>query len=459
MIPFPVIMLACFILFGAMSLPMTLHADVAVYLDPVYSTNGKDIRLTVENLLDPNFPKPKNQLPVLFVPGHDFGNTTGFREIFQQPFNGLPCFRDTLLIAENSSLEIEPYYLDMETPAEGETNSTEVDAGKIEEAVKLVLLHQGAPDAKTKKVVIIAYGSGAASVRYYLKDLWERQNKKLSFHPVSEFIAINAAPTDLCAKLVTCETPASRGNNEPIDNGILYITLSAEGNRDMGDMAHSPGVICKALYTAFYHQVPPEELVFKSSDEKNPLSPPVIPPLQIPRREMGIVLLFDISSGMASLLPAIRKAAEPFLYLLGDYGDYCRGNRGKGNVNLGIVFPPLARNDQKNCSGQVIAPMTLVSEKSIDNAVKTLNCLKAQGNIPLLQGIDSVLQMFSREKRKVIIIVSDGHHDCPAPVNVNMADKAVESCIANLDETGVTVNAIGLSRDPDIIIGDRPECH
>lgn len=441
-IPFPTIMLSCIVLVGAMSLPPTLWADVAVYLDPVYSSDGKDIRLTVENLMNPNFPKPKNQLPVLFVPGYDFGNRTGFREIFQRPFNGRPCFRDTLLQAENSPLEIEPYYLDLETPKENENVSTAEDAGKIEEAVRLILLHQGAPDAKTKKVVIIAYGSGAASARHYLKNLWERQNKKLSFHPVSEFIAINAAPSDFCAKLSASETPASRGNNEPMENGILYVTLSAEGNRDM---VHSPEVICKALYTAFYHQAPPEELVFKRSDEKNPMSPPIIPSLQIPKRELGIVLLFDISNGMSNLLPAIRKAAEPFLYLL---GDYFGGNLGKENVNLGIaVFPPLSGNDQKDCGGQVITPMNLVSGTTIDNAVKTLNCLKARGNNSLLQGIDTALQMFGRENRKVVILVSSGHHDCPAPVNVNIDDDTIKSRIVNLDETGVSLYAIGLGQD------------
>ena len=445
-IPFPTIMLSCIILFGAMTLPMTLQADATVYLDPAYSSDGKDIRLTVENLMDPNFPKPKNQLPVLFVPGYELGKGTGFREIFQRPFNGLPCFRDTLLRAENSPLEIEPYYMDLEPPTEDENIGIAENAGKIEEAVRLILLHQGAPDAKTKKVVIIAYGSGAVSARHYLKDLWERQNKKLAFHPVSEFIAINAAPPDFRGQLFASDAPGSRGANEPMENGILYVTLSAEGNRDM--VMHSPEVICKALYTAFYHQTPPDESVFKSSDEKNPLGPPIIPPLQIPKRDMGIVLLFDISAVMSGPLPAIRIAAEPFLHLL---GDYYGGGRGNVNVNLGMaVFPSLPRNDQKDCSGQAVIPMTLVSETCIDNAVKTLNCLKAQGNSPLLQGIDAALQMFGREKRKVVILVSSGHHDCPAPVKVNTDDNTVASRMANLDETGVTVHAIGLGRDVDM---------
>ena len=244
---------------------------------------------------------------------------------------------------------------------------------------------RGEPEAKTKKVVIIAYGSGAISTRFYLQDLWERQNKRLSFHPVSEFIALlpsnqglNEAASDFCGQLLASVTPGSRGNNEPIENGILYVTLHAEENRDM---VHMPEVICKALYTAFYHQTPPDEFEFKSSDEKKPMAPPIIPSLQIPKREMGIVLLFDISAEMSHLLPVIQNAVESFLQLL---NNYCSTSNNK--VNLGIaVFPSLAGNDQNECRGQVISSMTLVTETTIANAVKTIHCLKTQGNNPLYQ--------------------------------------------------------------------------
>ncbi|HLP60334.1 MAG TPA: vWA domain-containing protein [Candidatus Deferrimicrobium sp.] len=441
------IMLSGIIFFGAMILPMALTAEVTLYLDPVYSANGQDIPLIIENLMNPSFPKPKNQLPVLFVPDSDFKNGENFRKSFQLSANGMPSFRDTLLIEENSSLGIEPYYMDLEVSTGYKNDSIEANARKIEEAVNLILLHQGEPGAKTKKVVIIACGSGADSARFYLKNLWERQHKKLSFHPVSELITIlspsrdtnKVAPFDFCAQFAE-NFPGSRGNNEPIENGILYVTLPANRN---SDMVHMPEVIGKALYTAFYHQAPPEESVFKSSDEKNPLSPPIIPPLQIPRREAGIVLLFDISAGMSHSLPAIQKAAESFLQSL---NDYCRNSNIK--VNLGIaVFPSLAGNDQAECRGQVISPMTLVTETTIANAVKTIHCLKAQGNNPLLPGINTALQMFSSENRKVIILISDGHHDCPAPVNVNMDDDTIKSRIVNLDENGVSLYAIGLGED------------
>ena len=498
------------ILASSMILPMGLKAEVTVYLDPIYNTNGKDIQLTVENLMDPKFPKPKNQLPVLFIPELVSRNENSFRECFQQSLNGLPSFRDTLQVEENSSLGIEPYYMDSNTFTED--NSIEANAHKIEEAVNLILLHQGAPEAKTKKVAIIAYGSGAASTHIYLKNLWERQNKKLSFQPVSEFIAISPSNNDLnnsnnatqgsyCEIFFASKAPGSRGNNEPIENGILYINFYAKENRDDVDgnrsknlapnvenrdipgfpglmncpevpggndriavhrnMVHMPEVICKTLYTAFYHQAPPDKLIFQSSDEKNPLSPPIIPALEIPKRDMGIVLLFDISNKMSHLLPSIQNAIEPFLQLMGD-------SCGHNKTNLGIaVFPPLLENNQNNqmnCSGQMISHMAFVTDSTIDNAVNTIHCLKAQGNPSLLQGIDTVLQMFGEEERKAIILASGGLHDCPAPVNVNMADAAIKSRIANLDDAGATVYAVGSGQDTGMnhnllrkLTGDRPK--
>lgn len=507
---YSVMILAGIILASVIILPMGLNAEVTVYLDPSYSTDGKDIQLTVENLMDPTFPKPKNQLPVLFIPERFSGNGSNFREYFQQSLNGLPSFRDTLQVEANFSLGIEPYYMDLSNLSEG--SNFEANARKIEEAVNLILLHQGTPEAKTKKVVIIAYGNGAASASTYLKDLWERQNKRLSFQPVSEFIAISPTNDDLnntnnvtqggyCEHFFASEAPGNRGNNEPVENGILYINFYAQGNRDdvegnriknpapnvenkeipgfpglmncpeipggndriavHRNMVHMPEVICKALYTAFYHQAPPDQLVFQNSDEKNPLSPPIIPSLEIPKRNLGIVLLFDISNSMSQLLPGIQNAVEPFLQLLGDYCDH-------NKTNMGIaVFPPLLgknQNNQMDCNGQVISHMTLVTESTIDNAINIIHCLKAQGNTPLLQGIDTSLQMFGEEEHKAIILVSGGHHNCLALVNVNMNDVAIKSRIANLDEARATVYAIGPGQDIAMnhnllreLIGDRPK--
>ena len=535
---------------------VTLWTDVKVYLDPGYSTeaDGKDIQLTGKSLFFPDFPKPKNHLPVLFVHGHHDGKNKGktFRKNWQQSLNGLPCFQETLELAENAWLDIEPYYIDLEdyTDADEKKNrSIEEDARKIKEAVELILLHQDDPAAKTRKVVIIAYGSGAVSARCFLKDLWENQNKRLAFHPVSEFIAIsppnhgfNAANDFIktigqdslilrqinngfdencnrfsdarshdfieklnghairdtlmahyCGQIFDSEAPGSRRNNEPMENGILYVTFYARGNRGAaggsdpsddcqgrvlaknlapnavnreipgipGNMSypeipggddkpavhqntvHMPEVICKALYTAVFHQAPPDELIFKGTDadEKNWKRPPIVPQLQVPDQEAGIVLLLDISGSMFHRLPRVKKAAEPFLKLLNDYW------YGSGKANLGItVFPslPWSFQNQKECRGQVIHPKTMVTETSVDNAIKTVNCLQSKGNTPLLNGIDTALQLFGQENRKAIILLSDGNHNCPGAVNFH--DAAFNDCIKNLDEKQVTFYSIGCSQ-------------
>ena len=530
-----------------------------VYLDPRYSTeaDGKDIQLSAESLIYPDFPKPINHLPVLFIHDHHFGRSQGknFRKNWQQSLNGLPCFQETLELTENAWLGIEPYYIDLEDykdDDEKKNRSIEEDARKIKEAVELILLHQDDPAAKTTKVVIIACGSGAISTRYFLKDLWKNQNKRLAFHPVSEFIAISPpnhglnATNDFiqtigqdilafkqlnngfdencnrfsdprshdfieklnghaiqdtmmanyCGQIFDSEAPGSRRNNEPIENGILYVTFYGKGNRDIvggsdpsndcqgrvlaknlapnavnreipgipGNMSypeipggddklavrqntvHMPEVICKALYTAVFHQAPPDELIFKGADadEKNWKSPPIVPQLQMPEQKAGIVLLFDISGSMSHLLPRVKRAAEPFLKLL---NDYCYGND-KANVGIS-VFPPLpwSFQNQKECNGQVIHPKTLVTETSVDNASKTVNCLQAQGNSPLLNGIDTALQLFDQENRKAIILLTDGNHNCPGAVNFHDAAVNVNDCIKNLDKNQVTLYSIGCGQD------------
>jgi hypothetical protein len=549
------ILFSSIILFGTIK----LAGDVKVYLDPRYSTeaDGKDIQLTAESLIYPDFPKPKNHLPVLFIHGHHYGKNKdkNFLINWQQSVNGLPCFQETLELTENAWLGIEPYYIDLEDyedADEKKNRSIKEDARKIKEAVELILLHQDDPAAKTKKVVIIAYGSGAVSARYFLKDLWENQNKRLAFHPVSEFIAISPpnhglnATNDFiktmgqdslalqqlnngcdencnrfsdprshdfieklnghaiqdtlmanyCGQIFDSEAPGSRRNNEPIENGILYVSFYARGNRDIvggsdpsndcqgrvlaknlapnavnreipgipGNMSypkipggddklavhqntvHMPEVICKALYTAVFHQAPPDELIFKGTDadEKNWKSPPIIPQLQMPEQKAGIVLLLDISGSMSRLLPLAKRAVEPFLKLL---NDYCYGNC---KSNFGIsVFPPLPWSflNQKECNGQVIHPMTLVTETSVDNAIKTVNCLQAQGNTPLLNGIDTAVQLFDQENRKAIILLSDGIHNCPGAVNSHDAAVNVNDCIKNLNEKQVTLYSIACGQD------------
>ncbi len=541
---------------------INMSAEVTVYLAPTYGTDGKEVQLTLEGLTSPDFPRPKHHIPVLFVHGHHFinrewvGGATpkSYQQDWQQPFNDLPCFRETLKLAENSWLEIEPYYIDLEDYRDDEekkNRSIEEDASKIQEAIKLILLHQGDPGATNKKVAIIAYGKGAISARYYLDKLWKEQNRRLSFHPVSELIAIsppnhgfpvhrvdimdrdslqyqqlsngydencnrfpdprshdfieklNGHPiydtmTDnYCASIFDSEAPGSRRNNEPVENGILYVTLYAKGNRDIvggsepsqdcqgrvlaknlapnaenrevsgipggndkpavyQNTVHMPEVICKALYTVVHHQAPPDELLFANAEKNNWKTPPLVPRWQPPRQDEAVVLLFDISHSMSRQyyrydetrdieeeqqpLTLVKKAVEPFMRLLSTYWDRKK--------NIGIaVFPalPWSCELQKDGCAQTINPLTAVTETDIHHTIKTINCLRAQGYTPLFKGIDTALQIFGQEKHKSIILISDGFHNFPTTLNTN--DVALEAYIDDLDQRQVTLHAMGFGRN------------
>ncbi|NIM10864.1 MAG: outer membrane beta-barrel protein [Candidatus Aminicenantes bacterium] len=534
--------------------------DVKVYLDPGYSTDGTDVELTMDSLMDPNFPGPKNNLPVLFVHGHNFAEGKNYKKNWQQSLNGLPCFRETLELEANAWLGIEPYYIDLEDyidDNEKRNRSIQEDAEKIKEAVELVLLHQGDPGAQSKKVVIIAFSRGTISARYYLKTLWENQRRQLDFHPVSEFIAIsppnhgtNSAAifigeslalkqinngfwkncerqfsdprshdfienlnghdiedtmaANYCGQIFEFEAPGARRNNEPLEKGILYVTLYARENRDTvgggtpsddcqgrvlaknlspyaenrevpgidnddaypeipgginkllvhRNTVHMPEVICKALYTAVHHQAPPDELRYNAAEESNWKSPPIIPGLQTPQQEAGTVLLFDMSGSMSwghdgtwgveenkQRINLAKRAAEPFIILASLYL-----NR---KANLGIAgFPRFPWSLSEGCNGQLISPMTLITATSSEDAIRTINCLKGQGNTPLLNGIDTAVQMFGNEGRKAIIFLSDGYHNCPNIVNIE--DKAVINRIKKLDDNGIVVYTIGFGEEVDV---------
>ena len=582
------------IVFIFLAAAIHIWAEVVVYLDPTYGSHGKEVQLSLEGLASPDFPRPINHNPVLFVHGHHFINilkkhakkTSFWDEVpkerhqtdrewvggatpksyqrdWQHPFNGLPCFRETLELAENSWLEIEPYYIDLEDYRDDEekkNRSIEADALKIQEAVNLILLHQGDPGATNKKVAIIAYGKGAISARFYLDKLWKEQNRRLSFHPVSALIAISPPnhgfPADrvdimdrdslqyqqltngydencsrfpdpsshdfieklnghpiydtmadnYCASIFDSEAPGSRRNNEPAANGILYVTLYARGNRDIvggsdpsGDCqgrvlaknlapnaenreipgipdpgnypeipggkdklavhqntVHMPEVICKALYTVVHHQAPPDELIFAAAEQNNQESPPIVPRWQPPQQDEAVVLLFDISHSMSwqsdrydetpgteedrQPLTLVKKAVEPFMRLLSTYWDRKK--------NIGIaVFPalPWSCELQKDGCAQTINPLTPVTEANIHQLIKTIHCLRPQGYTPLFKGIDTALPIFGQEKHKSIILISDGFHNFPTPVNTN--DVALEAYIKDLDQKQVTLYAVGFGRN------------
>lgn len=541
-------------------LSISTWADVTVYLGPGYSTDGTDVELTMDSLMDPNFPGPKHNLPVLFVHGHNFAAGKNYKKNWQQSLNGLPSFRETLELEQNAGLGIEPYYIDLEDyidDNEKRNRSIQEDAEKIKEAVELVLLHQGDSGAQSKKVVIIAFSRGTISTRYYLKTLWENQKRQLDFHPVSEFIAISppnhgtnstaafiadnlalkqinngywrncerqfsdsrshdfienlnghniedTMAANYCGQVFESEAPGARRNNEPIEKGILYVTLYARGNRDLvgggtpsedcqgrvlaknlspyaenrevpgidndenypeipggnnridvhQNTVHMPEVICKALYTTVNHQAPPDELPFETADENNRSSAPIIPGLQTSRQEAGAVLLFDISGSMSwghdgtrgvepnkQRISLAKRAAEPFIILANLYL-----NR---KANLGIAgFPRFPWSLPKGCNGQVISPMTLLTGSNEEDTIRAINCLKGHGNTPLLNGIDTAMQMFANEGRKAIILLSDGYHNCPNIVNIEA--NAVINRIKNLDDKEIIVYTIGFGQQVEV---------
>jgi hypothetical protein len=400
-------------------------------LDPV--TNA-----LTEAPLDANSPMPRGKLPVLFVHGHNpdaNDDPPNYRKNWQDPLNSLPSFMTTLDLPDNAGLGIEDYYIRFSD----QNRSITDDAAEIGAAIELILhRHDSNYPAQhpttNVRVVIIAYSKGTLSSRLYLKNL-EAEGR--SFRPVSEFIAISppnhginvAGPgiltstavqemvnghgltscsstifpaatrnfianlnghpitdTQYVATSPTDPTPLAPANNageapdsrspteRPID-GILYVTLFADQNRDMvgGDTilappnsdcegrrlaknlssdalnlpiagitddgwqtissffgtlnddqkraiavhqntVHTPEVICQTLYAAVHHRSPEGQTCTPGAN-----SVPIIPP---PARAAAMLSL-DFSGSMSALTEpggltraeALRAAVELFVQL------------------------------------------------------------------------------------------------------------------------------------------------
>jgi len=168
-----------------------------------------------------------------------------------------------------------------------------------------------------------------------------------------------------------------------------------------------------------------------------------------------VVLLFDTSGSMSwrhdgttgvppdeQRLTLAKRAAYPFMELLYDHTNK--------RINFGIAhFPPTPWSSTVGCNGQVVTPMTLLTETSKDTAVTgTIPGLVAEGNTPLLAGIDTARGMFGTENTRAIVLLSDGYHNCPNPVDI--ADPEVTDRIAQLNTDGVKVYTIGFARPTDI---------
>jgi Mg-chelatase subunit ChlD len=169
----------------------------------------------------------------------------------------------------------------------------------------------------------------------------------------------------------------------------------------------------------------------------------------------GVVLLFDTSGSMSwrhdgtSPAPAAeqrislaKEAAYPFMELLNDHSNK--------RINFGIAtFPPHPWSYSVGCNGQVITPMTLITNASKNTAVTTtIPGLVAEGNTPLLAGMSTSIGMFGLETNRAIALLSDGYHNCPSLVNVS--DPEVTNLIAQLNTEGIKVFTIGFGRPTDV---------
>ena len=204
------------------------QAEVYLYVD----LDGDGVK--EETTLSATTPALQGKIPVLFVHGHDLDNPNdeelNFVKNWQDPYDGLPSFKQTLELPENAWLNIEPYYIRLQD----QNRSIVEDAKDIAWAVEHILhRHDGhTPFTSTPstnvKVAIIGYSKGTISSRLYLKSLHEQQYDlpppRDGFNPVSEFIAIAPPNHGLAANLTVL---AARYPNSSI---LLSLALKQLNN-------------------------------------------------------------------------------------------------------------------------------------------------------------------------------------------------------------------------------------
>ncbi len=179
------------------------------------------------------------------------------------------------------------------------------------------------------------------------------------------------------------------------------------------------------------------------------------PSCSLLRHYGGLVLLFDTSGSMSwrhdGTSPApvaeqritfAKEATYPFMELLNDHSNK--------RINFGIAdFPPQPWDSTVGCNGQVVTPMTLLTDASKTTAVDTtIPGLTAQGSTPLLAGMDSAIGMFGTESNKSIVLLSDGYHNCPSVVDAT--DPDVDALVTLLNTGEIKVFTIGFGRPTDV---------
>lgn len=171
--------------------------------------------------------------------------------------------------------------------------------------------------------------------------------------------------------------------------------------------------------------------------------------------EPGVAMLFDTSGSMSwdhngmpgvpvdqQRLTLAKRAAIPFMDLLNTHG--------ADATRFGIAtFPPHPWSGASGCNGQVITAMTATNAASHDTAVNvTIPGLLAEGNTPLLAGVNTARDMLGSEARKAMVLLSDGYHNCPT--SVEAGDASFTALVNGLTAAGVRVYTIGFARPGDV---------
>lgn len=163
-----------------------------------------------------------------------------------------------------------------------------------------------------------------------------------------------------------------------------------------------------------------------------------------------LVLLFDVSGSMSwspegvpgvqedqQRLRRAKNASKPFIQNMN--AQY------EGGAKFGIAaFPIDSWTPGAPCNGQIKTTMTTVDNNTANVATSTtIENLTAEGNTPLLAGVETAAAMFAGEGERVIVVLSDGYHNCPWGA-------ALDPVIAAVDLASARVYTLGYGRPSDI---------
>jgi Mg-chelatase subunit ChlD len=199
-----------------------------------------------------------------------------------------------------------------------------------------------------------------------------------------------------------------------------------------------------------------KEVVLTSDFDDNYIDELILSDVYVPCVEVNdpsVVLLVDTSGSMSwsptgdmsapineQRIELAKRATTPFLQLLEDYAYEV--------AKIGIAtFPAHPTNPTNRCQGQIIMPLELVNSLSISNAINAIDDLTTENSTPLIAGIRTAMSMLSQATNKVIVLLSDGYHNCPS--FVNPGDSQVTQIINDLAAQSIKVYTIGFGRPSD----------